>query len=260
MEHSLTARRSSGANSTADRAIDMLMLFIRYESLTTQDICDRLDMPRTTAYRYIASLRTHALLVEDGCGGWRLGPGIFPLARAAKAANSIMSVSEPFLRSLNEELDEAVALYERVGHESILLIRLEPKHRLRVVHPRGQMLPWPGSASAKVLLAFAEPEGRAELLRLMTPILFTPKTVDSHEALVAALGKIARDGFAFSDEEREEGVRAIAAPVRVGTRANHCIAVSGPQFRFSDERMPKISESLFQTVHELSNALNGFDY
>ena len=253
-------RRGTAINSTADRAIDVLMLFTQHGSLTTQDICEQLEMPRTTAYRYIGSLRSHALIVDNGRGGWILGPGIFPLARAAKAVSPILTIAEPFLRNLNEELDEAIALYERVGHDSILLSRIEPRHRVRVVNPRGQLLPWPGAASAKVLLAFADPESKAELLRLMTPVRFTAKTVPSHKALKAALAKITRDGFAFSDEEREEGVRAVAAPVPVGQRTNHCITVSGPLFRFNDERIPRITEALLQTANELSSAMRAFEY
>ena len=40
------------------------------------EIAAHFDMPRSTIYRYLVSLRSYALIVEDDKGGYRLGPKI----------------------------------------------------------------------------------------------------------------------------------------------------------------------------------------
>src|SRR3990172_2284296 len=78
--------RLRAANTTADRAIDTLLLFSDEKpNWSAAEIAARFDMPRSTVYRYLNTLHTYALIVEDADGGFQLGPRIFPLARIAKA-------------------------------------------------------------------------------------------------------------------------------------------------------------------------------
>jgi DNA-binding IclR family transcriptional regulator len=107
-----------------------------------------------------------------------------------------VTVAAPFLQELNNEFGEAVTLYERVGQESVVLDRLEAKHRVRLVYSRGQILPWPGAASSKVLLAFALPAEQASLMGLLVPTRYTRHTVPSLAALGKAMKAIVKDGFA----------------------------------------------------------------
>jgi predicted transcriptional regulator len=58
--------KTSSANSTADRAIDILLLFTEERpTWLMAEIAAHFDMPRSTIYRYLASLRSYALIVED---------------------------------------------------------------------------------------------------------------------------------------------------------------------------------------------------
>lgn len=253
--------RAGAANSTADKALDILLLFsLERPVWTMQEIADHFDMPRTTTYRYIASLKARALLVEDQSGSWHLGPVLFPLARAAKASYSILSVAAPFLQQLNDAFGEAVTLYERRGFESIALERLETHHRVKLLYSRGNMLPWPGAASAKVLLAFAPASVQDELFAQMTPTKYTPQTIASVKELKLALRKIVQDGYAYSDQERDEGIRAIAAPIFERAEAPYCVTTSGPSFRMTDDKLPKMIKAVRETATAISSALKQLDY
>lgn len=253
--------RASSANSTADRAIDILLLFsLEAPVWTTTQIAEHFAMPRSTTHRYISSLRSCALLVESARGGWKLGPRIFPLARAAAAGNSVIGIATPFLHKLNEAFGEAVILYERIGLDTIALERLETTHRVKLVYSRGQILPWPGAASAKVLLAFAPPSVQDEALACASPVRYTPKTIRSVRELRSALRTIVRDGYAFSDQERDEGIRAIAAPVFARGEARHCITMSGPVFRMTDAKVPIMTERVRTIAAAISEALQSAEF
>ena len=96
-----------------------------------------------------------------------------PLAQAARAGTSILNIAQPYLDELNRKFGEAVTLDERIGHESIPLLRLESRHSVKMMHSRGQMLPWPAAASSKALLAFAPPGDQDAIFRLPVPVQFT---------------------------------------------------------------------------------------
>lgn len=256
-----SAPKLGAANSTADRAIDILLVFSEERPIwSAAEIAAHFAMPRSTTYRYVNSLRSYALIVEDESGGYHLGPKIFPLARVAKASTSILSVAAPELRKLNDRYGEAVSLYQRVGDKLISVEHIESRHPVRITFPRADMLPWPATASAKVLLAFANRADKEAIFRLIEPVRYTSRTITSRKALRTVLEKIRRDGYAFSDEEREEGVRAIAAPVFVRDEAHYNVTLSGLTFRFTDERLPEIISSVRSTAAAISDAIASTDY
>ncbi len=249
------------ANSTADRAIDILLVFSEERPVwSAAEIAAHFAMPRSTTYRYINSLRSYALIVEDKSGGYHLGPKIFPLARVAKASISILSVASPELRKLNDRFGEAVTLYQRIGEKIISVEHSESRHPVRITFPRAEMLPWPATASAKVLLAFANRADQEAIFRLIEPVRFTKRTIVSRTALRKVLVKIRHDRYAFSDEEREEGVRAIAAPVFVRGEAQYNVTLSGLTFRLTDERLPEIISAVTAPASAISDAIATTDY
>lgn len=255
------ATKAGAANATADRAIDILLLFTEDRPVwSTVEIAEHFHMPRTTTYRYLASLRSYALIIEDAAGGYRLGPKIFPLARVAKAGTSIMAVSATHLAELNRKFGEAVTLYERVGHESVALDRLEARHRVKMMYSRGQILPWPGAASSKVLLAHAPPAEQTEIFRLLVPVRYTDKTIKSRKLLRIALDRIRADGYAYSDQEREEGVRAVAAPIFSAGEGRYCVTMSGPLFRLTPERLPAMIAAVRNAARNITDDLRVTEY
>jgi DNA-binding IclR family transcriptional regulator len=253
--------KAGAANSTADRAIDILLLFSEDRPIwSTTEIAEHFGMPRTTTYRYISSLRSYALIVEDESGGYRLGPKIFPLARVAKAGTSIMTVAAPHLAELNRAFGEAVTLYERVGHESIALDRRESRHRVKMMYTRGQILPWPGAASAKVLLANAPPSEQEAIFRLLVPVRYTAKTIKSPKLLRSALKRIRDQGYAYSDQEREEGVRAIAAPIFSAGEGRYCVTMSGPLFRMTADKLTAMIAAVRRAAQRITDDLKTIEY
>lgn len=253
--------RGGAANSTADRAIDILMVFSEDKPVwSTGEIAEHFGMPRSTTYRYLTSLRSYALIVEDRHGGYRLGPRIFPLARVAKAGTSIMMIAMPHLVELNRKLSEAVTLYERVGHQSIPVERLESRHSVKMIYSRGQILPWPGAASSKVLLAHAPPDEQEAIFRLLVPVRYTAKTIKTPKLLRAALKKIVAEGYAYSDQEREEGVRAAAAPIFSRGEGRYCVTMSGPMFRFTVDKLPAMIAAVRATAQRITDELRAADY
>jgi len=254
---------AGSANATADRAIDILLLFSEEQPVwTVNDVAVHFSMPRSTIYRYVSSLRGYALIIEDarGGGGYRLGPRVFALARVARSNTSVIRIAAPHLASLSERYGELVVLNQRVGHEMITLDRIESRHRVAISYTRSQLLPWPATGSAKLLLAFAPEPERTPLMKLLKPQRYTHKTLATRAAMLKELERIRREGYALTDEERDEGVWGVAAPISLRAEVQHCIAIAVPRFRITAKKLPGVITATTAAAAAITHALAAVDF
>lgn len=246
--------RQDGQNAVADRALDILLSFTDDQPvLTASQLREANGMSRSTIYRYLASLRAKGLITEDQNGGFRLGPRLFAMARIARRGSSILDVAKPFLQEMSEACGEVVQLVERVGHGTIILEVVESRHRIGITYLRGQMLPSPAGASAKVLLAFAPEAEREELIRKIDLHPYTPKSITDLGVLRTHIEEVRRQGFALNDEELDEGIRAIAAPIRGHDGVRYAISIIGPTFRLTDEKLPDLIALVKRQAQSISD-------
>lgn len=230
--------RGAIVNSTADRALDILMAFSDDQRLwSASELADKFKMPRSTLYRYLNSLRGYNLIAEDQNGRFRLGARVLQLARIARESTSILQVALPRMHKLQEDFGEIVVLKERVGYDTVNLERLEGRHRITLTATRSQILPWPAAPSAKVFTAFADAAERKELLGFMKPVAYTPRTVPNMKALMKQLETIRELGYSIVDEEMDEGVRGVGVPIFQDGQCRYTLSLPAPSFRMSDARM-----------------------
>ena len=244
------------ANSTADRAIDIMLLFSDDKPLwSAADIAAHFRMPRSTTYRYLNSLRAYALIIEDDRGGYCLGPRIFPLARVAKANMSILQIAAPQLRLLSEQFGEMFVIHERVGHEIFALDRTQCTHRVSVTSTRSHILPWPATGSAKVLLGFAPEAERKAIMSMLLPTAYTRRTLVDMKGLEKTLDEIVKTGFATTEEERDEGVWGVSAPIFMRGTARYCIAMAAPRFRMDKMRIAAVTNGIRNAARKITAGL-----
>ena len=82
---------------------------------------------------------------------------------------------------------------------------------------------------------------------------YTPQTLTTTKALAAEIKKVRQNGYALDDEEKELGIRCVAAPVL--DRRNEIVAaisVSGAAQRLTDERLPTLARLVVEAARQLS--------
>jgi DNA-binding IclR family transcriptional regulator len=249
---------AKGRNSTADRAIDVLLLFDDHGPvLSALDVSERLSMPRSTTYRYLQSLRSYGLVEDDqASGGFRLGPRVLQLARVARKGLGVPEIALPFMRELAEQTGEAAILTRRMGQMVVCVERVESKHRIRLTYERGNTLPPHAGASAKVLLAWLPEKELAEMFRSVELTRYTDRTVTDPKALAQELACIREHGYAVSYGEVDPGVRGVAAPV-FGAEGEVVAGLStvGPAFRLDDAALPNVIEATQRSAEAISQRL-----
>ncbi|MGI8330461.1 IclR family transcriptional regulator [Actinomadura scrupuli] len=248
-------------NSTADRALDILLLFTDDRLvLSATEIAEELGVARSTTYRYIQSLGSSGF-IEEAPGGFRLGQRVFELARLARRGIGLSQLAVPIMRRLATETGEVVLLTRLSGHAIVCLEREEaPGSRIRISYERGQVLPPNAGASAFCILAWLAPKVLNEILDDAPFTRFTPATIVDSEPLKQRLKEIRELGYAVTHAELDDDVLGIGSPILGpdGT-VTAGLSVAALAHRVSDERAETLISQVRAAAEEISGALARLD-
>ena len=243
-------------NSTADRALDILLLFNDERlALSANDVAAHFGVARSTAYRYLESLTSNGFLEEGAGSGFRLGPRVLELARLARKGVGLSDLAKPIMRDLVERTGVPVLLTRRAGTAVVCLEREEAGQSLRLSYERGQVLPANAGAAALALLAWAAP---ADIDAVLAQPLarFTDATYTDPDALRAHLADIREAGYAVGRGELDPDVLGVAAPVRTEDgRVVAALSIAALSHRVPDDRLPDYVAPVRAAADELSLAV-----
>jgi len=217
-----------------ERALDILLCFAKKPEWGLTEISAQVGLHKSTVFRLLATLEERGFVVRDEASEkYRLGLRILELSANFAREDDLSVILLPEMERLRDEIDETVSLYVRDGHERVRIQAVQSAQPIRRVATVGARLPLSVGASSKVLLAFADPAVRNEVMNDPS----WPETVDKRKFLEQLEGIVAA-GYATSFEEREPGAAAISAPIfnRSG-KLVAALAVSGPSNRLTYEEM-----------------------
>ncbi|MFF1379671.1 IclR family transcriptional regulator [Streptomyces sp. NPDC058308] len=242
-----------GRNSTADRALDILLMFDDDQLvLPATEVAKHLGVARSTAYRYLQSLTSNGFLEESEGSGFRLGPRVLDLARLARKGVGLSDLARPVMRDLVERTGMPVLLTRRTGAAVVCLEREEASTALRLSYERGQVLSVNAGAAALALLAWA-PEAELDTL-LATPLpRYTDATHTEPGELRAHLAVIREQGYAVGRGELDPDVLGIGAPVfgESGT-VTAAISLAALSHRVPDRDVPRYVKAVREAADDLS--------
>jgi DNA-binding IclR family transcriptional regulator len=122
----------------------------------------------------------------------------------------------------------------------------------------GQRTPLHATASGKVLLSWADAAEVEDALGADL-VAYTPNTITDSAELAAELAKVRELGWAFTAEEFELGLNAVAAPVRnSGGDVVAAVGVSGPSYRLTVDSFDEVARALLAGADEISARLGYF--
>lgn len=178
------------------------------------EIAKASNVHKTTVMRQLHTLEECRFAMRNQKGEYLLGSKLFELSALAIEQRDIVSTAHPYLSALNQRTGHTVHLAAFEGPEVVYIDKLESHHSVRMYSRVGLTAALHATAVAKVLLADLPESRRTHIAESLDYHRFTQHTISSPEEFLAALNKVANDGFAFDDREHEEFVHCIAAPVR----------------------------------------------
>jgi DNA-binding IclR family transcriptional regulator len=235
------------------RACQVLRLFASSEEpLSSSAVARRLKMPRTTVLRILHTLAAERLLQRRGFDF--LASTELRMGLRSMADNSVRAAAIPVLQELSQITGESTHLALLSGHKAVVVETCEGPNTSAGAWTR-KPVDLHGSALGKVLLALG-PAPELESLLAAPLAALTKRTLVSSEALKAECGRIARQGYAVDNEENEDGVRCLAAPVwGAGGVLIGAIGLSGSVMALAEPRQNDIAAQVVQAAKRLSTSL-----
>jgi len=240
-----------------ERALDVLSCFSsKTPDLSMTQISELTNMNKSTVHRLLATLEERRFVQRDPLTG-RYQPGnrLLHMAFLTLDRNSIREIAAPFMQRLNEMHRETITLSTLDDLDMVYIDVLESPQSVKLAAKPGQRLPVFCTASGKVVMAYSNDDFVKQVLEQELP-QYTPFTIRDLETTFHIMDLVRERGFAYSEQEFEEGINAVAAPILGKNNSPIAsIAVAGPAYRLTVERMLSIGPSVASIAVELSKEI-----
>jgi IclR family KDG regulon transcriptional repressor len=228
---------------TVKKAFQILDLVARRDRhLTISALSRELGISKSTVCGITKALEgIGAVVRDDKTKRYSLGLTLFELGQRAYARIDLRDIARPIMENLMRSTRQSVFLGLRSGDHIYIVDIVESHEDLKITAHIGVRLPLLAGASGKVFMALLE-EGEA--IRLIHKIRLrrnTEKSITDPDRFVGEVRKARAAGYAMDDEEYMQGVRAVAAPIRMQGWQMAAIWVVGFTQTMKDENMTTIA-------------------
>ena len=241
-----------------ERAVSILNAFSMDDpELGVTELADRLGLHKSTVHRFMVNLDAAGLVERNArTGRYRLGLHVFELGALVMQQMNLWDEALPFLEGLVHDTGETGHLAVLDGGEAIYIERVEARRALRVPSSIGRGYPAHATNLGNVLLADLSRERVEAIIAERGLAAYTAHTITDPAELEADLELIRRRGYAVDNEEYDEGLRCIWAPVR--DHSGHVVAalgIGGPVTRITPERVEELGGLVMTAGRGLSRRL-----
>jgi IclR family acetate operon transcriptional repressor len=234
------------------------------EALAARDEAGLVQLARDASLHPSTAHRLLAALIDCGyasqsptTGRYRMGRKVLELASGSKARDAgLRSAVRPHLEAVRATVDETTNLVALDGFSAMYLDQVESRHAVRLFAEPGRRVPAHASGAGKAMLAF-QAHGLLDQLYGSEPFeRLTSHTITTAAALRTEVSNVRDRGYALDNEEYEEGVSCVGAPIldSIGI-ACAAISVSAPSARLHRCGLSELGGLLAQHAREISREL-----
>jgi len=204
---------------------------------TLTEVAGRAGLTRAGARRILLTLQTLGYVESDG-KLFALTPRILDLGFAYLSSMPIWNLAEPVMEALVARVKESCSAAALEGTDIVYVIRVPTRKIMSIGLGVGSRLPAYCTSMGRVLLAGLADDEVLRRLRASKRAELTRHTITDIDALLAKVQQARRQGWCLVNQELEEGLVSIAAPL--ANRAGRTVAalnISGQANRTSAKLM-----------------------
>jgi DNA-binding IclR family transcriptional regulator len=225
--------------------------------ISLAEISRRTGLHRSTGHHLLQTLVGTGYLRQDAATrSYELSPKLFQLTGRTWTPEQLGVIAQPIVAELARLTGEGASLAAYRDGVVKIVAKCDHEGPVRVVQDVGAERPIHATAVGKAIVAFlpaAELEG---LLARLTYERYTPRTIVQRNELEAELRRIRASGCANDDEEHVEGIRCVAAPVRIYSgQVVASLCTLGPKNRMTRVRLRELHEPLLRLATAISERL-----
>ncbi|MES5818152.1 IclR family transcriptional regulator C-terminal domain-containing protein [Streptomyces sp. RG80] len=197
-----------------ERGLAVIRAFdAEHPELTLSEVARTCGLTRAAARRFLLTL-VDLGYVHTGGRTFRLTPRVLELGYSYLAGFSLAQIAEPHLEQLVDRTRESSSLCVLDGDDIVYVARVPARRIMAAAITVGTRFPAHVTSVGRVILAHLPDEEREFRLARIDLRPLTPRTIVTVDLLRAELAKVHAQGYAIVDQELEEGLRSVAAPVR----------------------------------------------
>ena len=206
--------RDAGFVQSLQRGLAVIRAFdAEHPELTLSDVARSTGLPRAAARRFLLTL-VELGYVRVNDRRFRLTPRVLDLGHAYLSSLTLPEIALPSMRDLVAEIRESSSLCVLDGHHVVYVARVPADRIMSVSISVGTRFPAFATSLGRVLLAGQPQAWLDDYLERADLAPLTQRTVTTRDGLAAEIGRVREQGWAIVDQELEEGVRSLAAPIR----------------------------------------------
>ncbi|MDT9001532.1 IclR family transcriptional regulator [Paucibacter sp. APW11] len=223
---------------------------------TLTEVAKRCGLTRAGARRILLTLETLGYVRADG-RLFELTPKILDLGFAYLSSQALWQFAEPLMQQLVSELHESCSAAVLEGQDIVYLLRVPARKIMSINLGVGSRLPAWCTSMGRVLLAGLTPLALQNQLAGVRLQAYTARTVNSLDELKHRIEQVRQQGWCIVNQELEEGLVSLAAPIvdrhgetvaalNIGAQVNRYAA---------DELVERCLPKLLDTAQQISRLL-----
>ncbi|WP_411057593.1 IclR family transcriptional regulator C-terminal domain-containing protein [Streptomyces sp. E11-3] len=185
--------------------------------MTLSDAARATGMDRAAVRRFLLTLTDLGYVTADG-RHFRLTPRILELGYAYLSSLTLAQIAAPHLEHLVAEVHESSSVAVLDGEDVVYVSRVPTQRIMTVSISIGTRFPAYATSLGRVLLAHLDDGRLRHYLDTVSPAPLTSRTLTSAKTLAAELERVRAQGWCLVDQELEQGLTAVAAPIRSDSR------------------------------------------
>ncbi|WP_080875254.1 IclR family transcriptional regulator [Oceanobacillus timonensis] len=238
---------------SAERVLRIFeLLSANMDGMTTKEISETLQLPQSSTSGLIKTLLHENYLSVNQQNRFTLGPKLIPIGNAAMESLDISSLGYPSLKVLMELVEETVFMAVLADKELVYVAKIDSNRSIKTsAYPGGQK-PLYCTGLGKTYLAFMNEADRVNYLNTVELKAITDQTITDKEELEKKLQAYKQQGYAIDDEENEDGLYCLAAPIfDMKGVIQAAVSVAGPK-----ERMLRQKDTIMKHLQQKAAAIS----
>ncbi len=217
------------------KLLDVLSYY--HDPVSLKQLALETGLHPSTAHRILGAMSISGFVERADPGTYRLGIRLLELGNLVKSRINIRDSALPLMQQLHQKIGESVNLGVRQGDEIVYVERTSSgRSSVRVVHLVGARAPLHVTAVGKLYLVEDGIEKVRDYAKRSGLPRYTQTSITTLPILEKELDRVRRHGVAFDNEEIEQGLRCVAAPVRDDTGELVAgLSVSAPAERYDPD-------------------------
>jgi IclR family pca regulon transcriptional regulator len=182
-------------------------------AMTLADMSRATGLTRATVRRLLLTLVALGFVCTDG-RTFELTPRVLDLGFAYVSSLQLPDIAQPFMEALSDRVHESVSASVLDGSQIVYVARVNTQRIMGISLAIGSRLPAAWTSMGRVLLAGLSDTQLEEFLDGLVVSGPTQQSINNIEALRSEIHSVRSQGYALIDQELEEGIRSVAAPLR----------------------------------------------